>query len=240
MNSPEELAKFIDYTNLDNTSTKEDIIKFCEKADEYGFFSVVVIPCYVKTAAEVLKDSDVKIGTVVGFPQGFLTTEAKISEAKIAIKNGADEIDMVINIPAIKSKNYELIKSDIDAVKEAIGDKTLKIIIEDLALNNDEKAIVSKIINDTKAEFIKTSTGFCGVEPFFALIESLKIIKKNAPNTEMKASGGIKNHKKMTSIIAAGATRIGTSYGDKIIDEFNQVLSNHNMDPSIKTGPRLI
>ena len=228
LKTEKEIAKYIDYAFLDNTASKKDIKEFIDKAKKYEFYSVVVGPTYVQYASELLKDSDVKVVSVIDFPLGFGTTEAKVAEAKQAIKNGADEIDMLANIPAIKNKDYELIQEDINAVKEAIGDHILKVIIELTLITEPEIKEISKAIEKTNADFIKTSTGFSGFKKFNELVTYLALIHKCAPNKEIKASGGITDFKTINRIIAAGATRIGTSSGPQIIDQLN--LSSKNTE----------
>lgn len=233
INTKEELAKYIDFTNLDNSATQEEIEEFCQTAKEYGFYSVVVSPYYVKLASEILKDSDIKVGTVVGFPLGFSNTKVKVTEAKIAIEDGADEIDMVAHIPAFKNRDYELLKGDINAVKEAIGDKVLKVIIETNLLNEGEITKISQEVNKTKAEFIKTNTGFTGINTFNEMILYLQLIKTAANKKEMKASGGIKNYKIANRLLSSGISRIGTSSGVDIIEQLETLQKNENGKPEI-------
>ena len=240
MITAEELAQYIEFTNLDNTATEEQMKAFFDKAKEYNFYAVVVLPHYVKLAKEELKDTDMKVVTVVDFPLGAGTTESKVAEAKDAIKNGADEIDMMANIPAIKEHDFKAVKEDIIAVKEAVGDHILKVIIENALLTVDEKAGASAMCEAGGADFVKTSSGFNGNEHFYALMESLRIMKKNAPHKEIKAAGGINNYKLVNNVIAAGVTKIGTSSGHIIMDQFNHVMDNQKVSPEQKTGPRLI
>lgn len=231
INSKEELAKYIDFTNLNNTATQAEIEEFCLTAKEYGFYSVVVSPCYVKLASEILKDSDIKVATVVGFPLGFSNTKVKITEAKIAIEDGADEIDMVAHLPAFKNGDYELLKSDVDAVKEAIGEHVLKVIIETNLLNEAEITKISQEINKTNADFIKTNTGFTGVNTFNEMILYLQLIKTAGNKKCIKASGGIKDYKVANRLLSSGITRIGTSSGVHIIEQLETLQKNENMKP---------
>ncbi|AMK15710.1 deoxyribose-phosphate aldolase [Methanobrevibacter olleyae] len=240
INKAKKLSKVIEFTNLDNSATIEEMKAFFDKAKEYGFYSVVVLPHYVKLAKEELKDTDIKVVTVVDFPLGAGNTEGKIAESKKAIADGADEIDMMANIPAIKNHDFESVKNDIKSVKEAIGDKVLKVIIENTLLTVDEKAGASRMCEDGGADYVKTSSGFNGNEDFYALMESLRIMKKNAPHLEMKAAGGINNYKLASNVMAAGVTKIGTSSGTIIMDQLNHVLENQKISPNQKTGPRLI
>lgn len=240
INKAEKLAQAIEFTHLDNTATVEEMKAFFDKAKEYPFYSVVVLPHFVKLAKEELKDTDMKVVTVVDFPLGAGNTEGKVAEAKAAIADGADEIDMMANIPSIKQRDFEYVKNDIAAVKEAIGDHILKVIIENPLLNEDEMAGASRMCEEGGADYVKTSSGFNGKQHFYSLMESLRIMKKNAPHLEMKAAGGIDNYKLANNVLAAGVTKIGTSSGHLIMDQLNHVLDNQKTDPNQKTGPRLI
>lgn len=212
-----ELNKYIDHTNLKPTATKVDIRKLCEEAIEYGFASVCVNPYYVKYAKSILKKSNVVISTVIGFPLGSNTTETKVFEAKEALKDGADELDIVINIGALKDKDYAYIENEIIKLLEVTSGHIIKIIIESSLLNNEEIIKMCEICNNNFVHFIKTSTGFSDGG---ATIEVIKLIKDNINEMiEIKASGGIKDYATALSMIDAGATRIGTSNGIKIMEE---------------------
>ena len=156
INKAEKLAQAIEFTHLDNAATIAEMKAFFEKAKEYPFYSVVVLPHYVKLAKEELKDTDMKVVTVIDFPLGAGNTEGKVAEAKAAIADGADEIDMMANIPAIKNREFEYVKNDIKAVKEAIGDHILKVIIENPLLNEDEMAGASRMCEEGGADYVKT------------------------------------------------------------------------------------
>ncbi|KZX17371.1 deoxyribose-phosphate aldolase 1 [Methanobrevibacter cuticularis] len=225
--SSEELANTIDYTNLSNIAKKEDIEKLCNHAKHYGFYSVVVSPYYVKYAKDLLKDSSVKICTVIGFPLGFVNSEIKVKEAEIAVKNHADELDMVMNIEAMKSEDYDTIKEEIETVKKVTNDKILKVIIEAELLNDEEIVRICEIVSAAKADFIKTSTGSSGLSPKAA---NINLIRKTAPNIKIKASGGIKDYKTTIRLLAAGANRIGTSSGDLIIEEYKRIYEKQLVD----------
>ena len=147
---------------------------------------------------------------------------------------------MMANIPSIKNRDFEYVKNDIKAVKEAIGDHILKVIIENPLLDEDEMAGASRMCEEGGADYVKTSSGFNGKQHFYSLMESLRIMKKNAPHLEMKAAGGIDNYKLANNVLAAGVTKIGTSSGHLIMDQLNHVLENQKVDPNQKTGPRLI
>jgi len=210
-----ELNSYIDYTNLKNTATKEDIEKLCEEAIKYHFASVCVAPYYVEFAKNLLSESNVQVCTVVGFPLGTSTTQVKSYEAIDAIENGCDEIDMVINIAALKNKDYDYIKEEIEEIRDSIDGKVLKVIIETCLLTNEEIIKMTEICNETYVNFIKTSTGTLEG----AKIEDIELIDKYRNNIlEIKASGGIKNYETANAMIEAGATRIGTSNGVRIMN----------------------
>lgn len=212
-----EIVKFIDHTLLKPDATIFDIKKLCDEAIKYNFFAVCVAPVYVSYVKEILRECEVKIATVVGFPLGNTTIKTKIFEAKEAIKNGADEIDMVINIGYLKSKNYKYIHDEINAVKNEIGEKILKVIIETSLLNTEEKIIASTIVKAAGADFVKTSTGF---SQGGATKEDIELIKKVVgENFGIKASGGIRTFELAVELIKSGANRIGTSSSVKIVEE---------------------
>ena len=209
------ISEFIDYTNLSKVATADDIIKLCEDAKKYHFEAVCVSPYYVKAASEYLKDSTVSICTVVGFPNGYNTKETKQYEAIDAINNGANEIDMVININALKNKDYDYVKEEIETIRDSIDGRILKVIIETCLLTEDEIIKMTEICNETFVHFIKTSTGF---DKEGAKLSDVKLIKKHKNDVlEIKASGGIKTKEEAIKFIDAGATRIGTSHALEII-----------------------
>ena len=211
-----ELNSFIDHTNLKAYSTLEDIKKLCDEAIKYHFASVCVNPCYVSTAKELLEGSTVLVTTVIGFPLGANTLAVKEFEAIDAINNGADEIDMVINIGAVKNKDYEYVKKEIEDIRDAIDGKTLKVIIETCYLNEEEIKKLTEICNETFVNFIKTSTGF-GTRG--ASLEDIEIINKYKNEVlEIKASGGIKTLSDASEFINLGVSRIGTSNGVEIMN----------------------
>lgn len=210
-----EIGKYIDSTNLKMDAKEEDIAKLCHDAIEYGFETVCVHPYYVTLAKDLLKDTNIGICTVVGFPLGMNTPKVKSFEAIEAIENGADEIDMVINVGALKDKDYDYVKSEIEEIRDSIDGKTLKVIIETSLLTEEEIIKMTEICNETFVNFIKTNTGFGsrGVTK-----EDVEIINKHKNEIlEIKASGGIKNYNQMNELIKAGATRIGTSNGVYIV-----------------------
>lgn len=212
-----EIQKYIDHTNLKMDATAKDIESLCNEAIEYGFHSVCVHPSYVSLAKELLEQTNVNICTVIGFPLGMNTPKTKVFEAVEALENGADEFDMVINIGALKDKDYNYIKKEIESVRDVLEGKTLKVIIETSLLTEKEIEKMTEICNETFTNFIKTSTGF-GKRG--ASLKDLEIINKKKNDVlEIKASGGIKTFKQLDDFIKAGATRIGTSASVTIIKE---------------------
>lgn len=212
----ENIAKMIDHTLLKPEATKQQIEALCEEAREYNFASVCVNPTWVSFSAEKLKGSDVKVCTVIGFPLGATTPETKAFETKNAIENGAEEIDMVINIGALKSGDYDLVEKDILAVTNAAKGKALtKVIIETCLLTDDEKVRACEIAVKAGADFVKTSTGFStgGATP-----QDIALMRKTVgPEIGVKASGGVRSPEDAQSMMKAGATRIGASSGVKIV-----------------------
>ena len=211
-----ELSKYIDHTNLKNTSTLKDIEKLCNEAIKYKFASVCVYPYYVPLVASLLKDTNIDICTVIGFPSGMSTKETKVYEAIDAIEKGATEIDVVINLSALKNKDYDYVKEEIEEIRDAIDGKLLKVIIETCLLTEEEIIKMTEICNETFVNFIKTSTGF---SEYGARVEDVELIHKYKNDVlEIKASGGIKNIDTVEAMIKAGATRIGTSSGVKLME----------------------
>lgn len=215
-----ELNKYIDHTNLKAYATVEDIKKLCDEAIKYHFQAVCVNPHYVIIAKELLEDTNINVATVVGFPLGASTTEVKIYEAIDAIENGADEIDMVINIGALKDKDYDYVKNEIEDIRDAIDGKTLKVIIETCFLTDEEIIKMTEICNETFVNFIKTSTGFGTRGVNIHDIELINSAKNDV--LEIKASGGIKDIKTAEELIDLGVTRLGTSSGVELMNTSNE------------------
>ncbi|MDN4594791.1 deoxyribose-phosphate aldolase [Polycladomyces subterraneus] len=209
------IASMIDHTLLKPDATASQIENLCREAKEYGFASVCVNPVWVARAAEWLKGSDVKVCTVVGFPLGATTKETKAFETRNAIENGADEIDMVMNIGALKSGDHTLVREDIAAVVEAAGGKTVKVILETGLLNDDEIRIASTLAKEAGAHFVKTSTGFGHGG---ATEEAVRLMRKTVgPDMGVKASGGVRDAETARKMIEAGANRIGASASVAIV-----------------------
>ena len=210
-----DINKYIDHTTLKAMAQKEEIKKLCDEAKVYKFYSVCVNGSNVAYAYEQVKDSDVKVAAVVGFPLGAMSMEAKIFESKKAIEDGASEIDMVINIGALKDKDYDYVEKEISEIKKEIGNNILKVIIETCYLTDDEKIKACELSVAAKADFVKTSTGF-GTGG--ATFEDVKLMKEVVGNkAQVKASGGVKNFETVKKYIELGATRLGTSSGIEII-----------------------
>ncbi|MCI6090606.1 MAG: deoxyribose-phosphate aldolase [Solobacterium sp.] len=212
-----ELNKYIDHTLLKPEATKEQITKLCEEARQYDFASVCVNTCYVPLAKQLLAGSDVKVCCVVGFPLGAMDTVSKAFEAKTAVENGAQEVDMVINIGALKDKDYDYVTKDIAAVVEASKPAIVKVIIEACLLTDEEKVEACKCSMNAKAEFVKTSTGFSthGATP-----EDVALMKKTVGDVcKVKAAGGVRSYDDAMKMIEAGADRLGCSAGIKVMEE---------------------
>lgn len=219
--SSQEIAGMIDHTLLKPEATPDEIKKLCEEAKTFGFASVCVNPCYVTLCRDILQDTNVKVCTVVGFPLGASTTEVKKIEADQALKNGAQELDMVINIGMLKNKNYQYVFNDINqVVMVAKKHKAIcKVIIETALLNNEEKVIACLISKEAKADFVKTSTGFSKSGATEKDVALMKYVV--GPSVGVKASGGIKTLNDAKLMIKSGADRIGTSASVKIINGEN-------------------
>jgi len=209
------LENYIDHTLLKPSATTENIIQLCDEAKKYNFFAVCVNGSFVKLARRELINSNVKIAAVVGFPLGATAPSIKVLETKTYINDGADEIDMVINIGMLKSKDFKYVENEIIAVKNELGDRVLKVIIETCYLTDEEKRVVCKIAMKAGADFVKTSTGF-GTNG--ATIADVKLIKEVLKGQlSIKASGGISDKETALNYISLGVTRIGTSSGIKIV-----------------------
>lgn len=211
------LAKIIDHTLLKPDATQQEIAQLCFEARKYGFASVCVNPTWVSLCAQLLQGSPVKVCTVIGFPLGATSSETKAFETETAIKQGATEIDMVINIGALKARDLETVAKDIRGVVNAAHARGIlvKVIIETALLTDEEKTIASLISKEAGADFVKTSTGFAGGG---ATVHDVELMRKTVgPQMGVKASGGVRTYEDAASMIKAGATRIGASAGVKII-----------------------
>lgn len=204
----EEILKKVDHTLLKQTSTWEDIKKLCDDAIKCNTTSVCIPPCFVKQAKEYVGDK-MKICTVIGFPNGYNLTKVKMYETEQAVEDGADEIDMVINVGKLKEKNYDYILNEINGIKSKCNGRILKVIIETCLLTEEEKIKMCEIVSQSDADYIKTSTGF---STGGATLEDIELFKKHMKNgKKIKAAGGIKNFDDAEEFVKAGADRLGTS-----------------------------
>jgi deoxyribose-phosphate aldolase len=221
-NTYEQLAKVIDHSLLKPELTEADVIAGCDLAKKYHVASVCVKPCDVKLAAKTLAGSDVAVGTVVGFPHGNSTTAIKAAEAKQAIADGAVELDMVINIGAVRSGKYDYVRQDIKAVVEATkGKAIIKVILENAYLTEAEKIKGCKLVEEAGADFVKTSTGYA---PSGATLEDLRLMRTNvSPKVQVKAAHGIRTLQALLDVIDAGATRCGATATATMLDDFKKL-----------------
>lgn len=209
-----EILKHVDHTLLTQTATWEEIRHICDDAMHYGTASVCIPPSYVKQVKEYVQDR-MAVCTVIGFPNGYMTTKAKAFETKDALENGADEIDMVINLGWVKDKKYDYIEEEIRILKNACGEKILKVIVETCLLNEEEKIKMCEIVTRAGADYIKTSTGFSTAGATF---EDIELFSKNiGPDVKMKAAGGISSLDDAERFLELGADRLGTSRIIKLV-----------------------
>ena len=217
----EQLAKTVDHSLLRPELTEQDVIEGCRLAKQYNVASVCVRPCDVPLAVSLMKDSNVKVGTVVGFPHGNSTTAAKAFEARQAVADGAQELDMVMNIGALRSGHYDYVENDIRAVVEAAGEGVIvKVILENCYLTDEEKVRACQLAEVAGAHFVKTSTGFAASG---ATIEDLKLMRASVgPQVQVKAAHGVRTLEAALQVIEAGATRLGATQTKKILDDFRK------------------
>ena len=213
MNS-KDILKYVDHTLLSQTASWEEIRELCDDAVKYGTASVCIPPSYVKRAKDYVQDK-MAVCTVIGFPNGYATTAAKVFETQDAVKNGADEIDMVINLGWVKDRNYEEVKEEIRQIKQACQGRILKVIIETCLLTEEEKIEMCRAVTDAGADYIKTSTGFSKAG---ATLEDIRLFKEHiGKDVKMKAAGGISSLKDAEDFLSLGALRLGTSRIVKLI-----------------------
>ena len=211
-----KINQYIDHTLLKATATKAEIKEICDEAKKYNFYAVCVNGYYVTYVKEELKDSGVNIAAVIGFPLGAMSTKAKVFEAEQAVRDGATEIDMVIQIGKLIDGDYEYVENDIREIKKAIGDNVLKVIIETCYLTDDQKKKACELALNAKADYVKTSTGFGTGGATFEDVKLMKDVVKD--NAKVKASGGVKDYETAEKYVELGASRLGTSSGVKIIE----------------------
>ena len=218
------IASYIDHTVLKPTTLLADVEKLCAEAKQYNFAAVCVPPLFVKKAIALLQDTDVKVATVIGFPFGYSAIEAKVAETILAIIDGAQELDLVVNISAIKNNDWQFLASELNAILPIVRskNKVLKIIIESGILTNDEIIKCCDLYGIAGVDFLKTSTGYAEIG---ATVEAVQLLRKHlAPNIQIKASGGIKTYTFAKQLIDAGASRLGCSSSIQIVNEAAQQI----------------
>lgn len=214
------INKLIDHTLLKPEATKDQILKLCEEAKIYDFATVMVNGSWVKTCADTLEGTDVLTACVIGFPLGAMSTHAKISETQIALKDGAQEIDMVLNIGKLKERDEDYVVNEIQAIKALLPEKILKVIIETALLTEEDKIIACDYVSKAKADYIKTSTGF---STHGATVEDVALLRKHVdPNVKVKAAGGVRSYNDLMKMVDAGAQRVGASAGVSIMNELKE------------------
>ena len=226
-----ELAGYINYSNLNNIISEDEMKEFLEKAKELNFNSVIVSPTYVTLAKEILAGSDIKIGSVVGFPLGFEDSESKLAETKTLIDKGIDELEVVINLSHLKDKKYGLIGKELEAIKEAMGDKILKVNIEVKALDDAEKSAIVQVAEKAGADFVKTATGFVSPCHIYEIVNDINIIQKYAPKIKIDIYGGIDSYKIANQVLTAGADKITSNYGYEIVKQYKELRENTQVKP---------
>ena len=226
-----ELASLINYTNLNNIITESEMKEFLNKAKEMNFNSVVVSPTYVSLAKKILEGTDIKVGSVIGFPLGFEDTESKIASAKSLNEKGVDEFEVVLNISYLKDEKYALLENEIRQIKEVIGDKILKVVIETKALEDYEKANAAKVAENSGADYVKTATGFVSPNHIFENVNDINIIQKYAPKIKIEIFGGITNYKFANQILTGGADIIGSDQGYEIVKRYKDLRENTQVTP---------
>lgn len=226
-----ELASLINYTNLNNIITESEMKEFLNKAKEMNFNSVVVSPTYISLAKKILEGTDIKVGSVIGFPLGFEDTESKIASAKSLNEKGVDEFEVVLNISYLKDEKYDLLENEIRQIKEVIGDKILKVVIETKALEDYEKANAAKVAENSGADYVKTATGFVSPNHIFENVNDINIIQKYAPKIKIEIFGGITNYKFANQILTGGADIIGSDQGYEIVKRYKDLRENTQVTP---------
>ena len=226
-----ELASYINYTNLNNIITEEEIMEFLEKAKETTFNSVIVSPTYIELAKETLKDTDIKVGSVIGFPLGFEDTKTKLAEAKALLDKDVDELEVVVNLSHLKDKKYDLIGKEIEEIKKIMGEKILKVNIEVKALEDSEKSAVVQVIEKAGADYVKNATGFVTPCHIYEIVNDINIIQKYAPKVKIEIYGGVDSYKIANQVLTAGADRIASNYGYEIVKRYKELRKNTQVKP---------
>ncbi len=226
-----ELASLINYTNLNNMISEGEMREFLEKAKELNFNSVIITPTYVPLAKEILAETNIKVGSVVGFPLGFEDTKSKVAEAEALVEAGADEIEVVMNLSYLKDEKYAQLEDEVKQLKEAVGDKILKIIFESKALEDYQKANAAKVAEKGGADFVKNSTGFVSPNHIFENVNDINIIQKHAPKIKIEIYGGINDYKFANQVLTAGADTIGSDEGYEIVKRYKDLRENTQVKP---------
>ena len=225
------LASVINYTNLNNMISEAEMKEFLNQAKEMNFNAVTINPTYVPLASEILADCDTKVGSVVGFPLGCENTESKIAEAKSLIENGVDEINAVINLNHVASEKYDLIEEEAKLLKEAVGDKTLKMIIESKILEDEQKANIVMRLEKAGVDYLKTSTGFVTPNHIYEIVNDINIFLKYAPKTKIEVYDGIDIWKMTHQVLTAGADIVASNNGYEIVSKYKELRENTQIKP---------
>lgn len=225
------LASVINYTNLNNMISEAEMKEFLNQAKEMNFNAVTINPTYVPLASEILADCDTKVGSVVGFPLGCENTESKIAEAKSLIENGADEINAVINLNHVASEKYDLIEEEAKLLKEAVGEKTLKMIIESKILEDEQKANIVIRLEKAGVDYLKTSTGFVTPNHIYEIVNDINIFLKYAPKTKIEVYDGIDIWKMTHQVLTAGADIVASNNGYEIVSKYKELRENTQIKP---------
>ena len=226
-----ELASLINCINLHNMISEEEMEEYLDKVGKLNFNSITISPTYVSLAKEKLADSTTKISTVVGFPLGFETAEGKIAQAAKALEDGADEIESVINLNHLKDHKYNLIHEELKQLRELLGDKTLKVIVEMQTIDDSEKASIAKVLEENKVDFIKTSTGFIAPDNIYSKVNDINIIQKYAPQLKIEIYGGVDTYKLANQLLTGGADLIGSNCGYEIVEKYRTLRENTQVTP---------
>ena len=224
-----ELASLINCTNLHNMISEEEMSAYLDKVGNMNFNSITISPTYVSLASEKLPNT--KIATVVGFPLGFETTEGKLAQAKKALEDGAEIIETVINLSHLKDHKYKLIRDELKQLRELLGDKTLKVIVEMQAIEDSEKASIAKVLEEAKVDFIKTSTGFVAPDNIYSKVNDINIVQKYAPQLKIEIYGGVDNYKLANQLLTGGADLVASDNAYEIVDKYRTLRENTQVTP---------
>ena len=225
------LASLINYTNLNNMISEAEMREFLNQAKELNFNSVTINPTYVPLAKEILADCDIRVGSVIGFPLGFENTESKVAEAITLVEKGADDINAVINLNHVASEKYDLIEQEAAQIKEALGDTTLKMIIESKILEDEQKANIAIRLENAGVDYIKTSTGFLTPNHIYEIVNDINIFQKYAPKTKIEVYDGIDIWKMAHQVLTGGADLIASNNAYQIVTKYKELRENTQIKP---------